>query len=990
MARTRGLILIATGVFGFLLIATGVRVTTRGGAAGHTEHKDSRAWLLESRRAKRPPGALASHAAGATPGAAATAAAATADSTAAAAVATAVATAAADGTAAAASAADTAAADAASARTPVKLAGGCLITKWSAVWVVDATRKLRSHVTAPTPSCDLHASEVEDLAPYDKVNGGLGAYSLSEIDSSAACLLPGCFPRAGGAAATGAAGSAVGGSGRDDEVLRPPVLGWQMGVDPEWQSRSALRFNEAARRAFASPPPPQGEPLMLVFGGASVSDMLKNWAGHARVLGMGYAVACMDAALFDTANSMGVPAVMMKSVSAANGAVTTQWKYYRMDPKAFMQMGILKARFFMEFLRAGFDLLCSDLDVVWIADPRPWTSGTAAGSSLLPYADVAVSTDVTDSHNEHDSAMWGLLGELNTGVIVLRSTRAAMALCDEWIRRMQKEMKERPPPSGGFLQWWSNDQTFFNEVVHRAVPLKALELGLKDPKPDRRAAAAAHVRAATDPRSPRLARLERALTGMEQMHAARAAGQAAEAGRGVEAVRNVMFKRLGCAGCAEQKLVLSIATLPFEHFASGHTFFTQSLQERRGFLPACVHTTFQFGDTAEFTWGKRSRLREKRLWDVDEDVYFARKGTGTHPAEEGYEGFLQLDGELFDLAAIAGRAAGAATPKLPRSEASNAVKVEGFGAFVDRTLAQKWEDVLGMPERNPNRHLLLDSFQRRLVHDAMALGRALKRKVIMPRMMCWCDRFWNTMTECRLPGVSRAQLPFPFHCPFDHLYDLEKWVHSDAPFREYSFLNSSRVSEADRRDAVRLRVEGAADAEMAAGAERTLTLRPGDNYPAVGAALAAKQWAGAYVVHISARSLELLCEDLGSAKANAEFNTIMHTVLGVAEQVRYCDAGENPTYGRAGASAYDDYSNPINCTWGFTRPPLLPEGPSALGQLLPGTPPPPTCSRDLATIRAGRLAPPERVWNNPSRASGKRKQAWSTRDRPAYLQAKHQ
>ena len=46
-----------------------------------------------------------------------------------------------------------------------------------------------------------------------------------------------------------------------------------------------------------------------------------------------------------------------------------------------------------------------------------------------------------------------------------------------------------------------------------------------------------------------------------------------------------------------------------------------------------------------------------------------------------------------------------------------------------RSLAAEHANVLAMPERNPNRHLLLDAFQRRLVHNAMALGRALKRKV---------------------------------------------------------------------------------------------------------------------------------------------------------------------------------------------------------------------------------------------------------------------
>ena len=126
-----------------------------------------------------------------------------------------------------------------------------------------------------------------------------------------------------------------------------------------------------------------------------------------------------------------------------------------------------------------------------------------------------------------------------------------------------------------------------------------------------------------------------------------------------------------------------------------------------------------------------------------------------------------------------------------------------------------------------SRHLLIDAIQRRLVHNAMALGRAMKRKVstrpnkippppyrpwrhvpspprntalgatwkviifpsspplvcpphltslgatwqvIMPKMYCWCDRFWNPMIDCRMPGVSREQLPMPFHCPFDHVY----------------------------------------------------------------------------------------------------------------------------------------------------------------------------------------------------------------------------
>ena len=45
----------------------------------------------------------------------------------------------------------------------------------------------------------------------------------------------------------------------------------------------------------------------------------------------------------------------------------------------------------------------------------------------------------------------------------------------------------------------------------------------------------------------------------------------------------------------------------------------------------------------------------------------------------------------------------------------------------------------------------------------------------------------------RFPGVSGEDHPLPFLCPFDHLFDIEKWAHSDAPYREYSFLDNPRV-----------------------------------------------------------------------------------------------------------------------------------------------------------------------------------------------------
>ena len=122
-------------------------------------------------------------------------------------------------------------------------------------------------------------------------------------------------------------------------------------------------------------------------------------------------------------------------------------------------------------------------------------------------------------------------------------------------------------------------------------------------------------------------------------------------------------------------------------------------------------------------------------------------------------------------------------------------------------------------------------------------------------------------------------------------------------------------------------------------------------------------------LQVDARSLELLCEDLGSVSANHGFNSVMHTVLGIGEQIRFCDAVENPRYN----GRQDDYNNPINCTWGFHRPPLLPES------LLSKT----TCPKTAEEMIALRLTPPKREWN--WQPGSTRHEAWSTRDRAGYL-----
>ena len=233
---------------------------------------------------------------------------------------------------------------------------------------------------------------------------------------------------------------------------------------------------------------------------------------------------------------------------------------------------------------------------------------------------------------------------------MLRSSPGGMAICQSWVERMQQEMVSIARLPAGMLQWWSNDQTFFNEVVHRATLMHTL----KDPMPEGRTAAAEYMRGST--RTP--ARRAALASALEVLQALRQASRDSADRKQYRAVRGVLVKRIKRGGAA---VPVSIATFPFLHFASGHTYFTQSLQDRGapgvhdgsnrlehgGFTPVAVHTTFQFGDTAEFAWGKRSRLREKLLWKVDAPHYFAFTGDyspGKGATEEGYGGFIQLTG----------------------------------------------------------------------------------------------------------------------------------------------------------------------------------------------------------------------------------------------------------------------------------------------------------------------------------------------------------
>jgi hypothetical protein len=186
---------------------------------------------------------------------------------------------------------------------------------------------------------------------------------------------------------------------------------------------------------------------------------------------------------------------------------------------------------------------------------------------------------------------------------------------------------------------------------------------------------------------------------------------------------------------------VSFEALDVLDFCNGHVYHTQQLPQKLNHTPFMVHNTFQFGGTP----GKRHRFREAMLWLADDASWYDPPG-----------GLLVYD-----------HAANAALFE-PRD-------VEGHFRLMNPQLAQ--------------------------FRTAWALARALNRTLVLPRLLCGMDRVWFPH-DGRFPG-SDELFTLPFHCPADHVFDLEAWVKLGVldQLREHSLLDNPRAP-ASVRDSV--------------------------------------------------------------------------------------------------------------------------------------------------------------------------------------------
>ena len=232
-------------------------------------------------------------------------------------------------------------------------------------------------------------------------------------------------------------------------------------------------------------------------------------------------------------------------------------------------------------------------------------------------------------------------------------------------------------------------------------------------------------------------------------------------------LRQAKFRLFTAANGPKNDLLLGV--LPLARFLNGHTRFVQHAHTLPGAAALAVHMTYQFAEGAKFAYGKRQRLREARLWLVDDDAYYSGR-----------------------YVKVADRSA-----NLP---------LKPLGPTVHSKEAIEY-------------HLAEARHRAKVLRSLLGVAKALGRHVILPRMLCYCDFMWKEMKACRVGGAETMRLPFD--CPMDHVLDTPRWFENElgVEVREPSFFTNPRVppnvTGAIARD-VRLRKGMSASAVRAA------------------------------------------------------------------------------------------------------------------------------------------------------------------------------
>ena len=464
---------------------------------------------------------------------------------------------------------------------------------------------------------------------------------------------------------------------------------------------------------------PPGSNLFVTFGSSSLAPFVSNWVSALADAGVPWVlVGALDVELHAACDAEHIPAVLINTTTSSDRSAET---YIRKDYARFKVMGARKVRFLTTLLEAmpSAGLWVCDADMVFLKPPPASFMTTAS----LAAADVALSTDCLDLKADlcGDCAR---VSSFNTGVLFLRNTKRAKAFVRSWAYRMDHV---GPEP-------WLDDQAVLNEMVRGDLKQ------LPPPQP--------HTRNLTRDDSLR---------------------------RGSSRVSDGLPPCGGSRTYSAMGGSVTLGLLPLRDIANGHTFFVQHpcamcrppLCSCNEPLPFAVHTTYQYGDTPQFAYGKRDRLVQSGLWRTT--TYNLQPQGKARAPEYGFGG-------VAAAAAAITRSGGHRGPDVKRVAAERFVVLspERSGVGSDGMMPGTAGTQLPDDSRALIRlHKRADLLWRKRVLALMAVAIALNRTAVLPPAWCYCDIFWGGMRGCRVQAASSMRLPF--ECPLDHVLELPRW-----------------------------------------------------------------------------------------------------------------------------------------------------------------------------------------------------------------------
>ena len=111
---------------------------------------------------------------------------------------------------------------------------------------------------------------------------------------------------------------------------------------------------------------PRGELVAVTFADSKFAALTVNWATHLRDAAVPHVVGALDKNMLQLLTRLGAPTAVYDlpyaDLDGSSAHASKSWK-------AFARLRISQVS---ALLRMGFDVLMSDVDVVWTKDPRPF------------------------------------------------------------------------------------------------------------------------------------------------------------------------------------------------------------------------------------------------------------------------------------------------------------------------------------------------------------------------------------------------------------------------------------------------------------------------------------------------------------------------------------------------------------------------------------------------------------------------------------------